>query len=286
MRTVFAKKVRASSRRLLREKGGFTLIEIMIAISIFMMVMVAIYSSWSAIMHGSRVGMAAAAEVQRTRVALRALEEGLASAVIYSANGKYYHFATDLSHDHAYINFVARLPSSFPGSGKFGDNDLRRVCFYVKDGNLMLAQSPLLEATKRIGKPYTIPLAPNVSMFDMEFYSFQEKKWFAEWNSTNTLPQMVRVAIGFTTGDGYTKSQRVTIRSIPLTAMAITPAGGGLPGGSGNSMAPNLAQQVFKPIAPGATTEADELWSALLPDDFRAGAHYRTKDRNSLFPPE
>ena len=258
----------------------------MIAISIFMMVMVAIYASWSAVLRGSRIGMSAAAEVQRTRVALRSIEEALASAVIYSANGKYYHFASDTSHDHAYINFVARLPGSFPGSGHFGDNNLRRVCFYVKDGNLMLAQGPLLEATKKIGngEPYTIPLAPHVTLFDMEFYSFTEKKWFAEWDSTNTLPQMVRVAIGFGNGDGSRKSQRVTIRSIPLTAMSITPAGGGLPGGSGNSLAPNLANNI-RPIAPGGGGQEEELWKAYLPDNFRTGAGFKSKEINSLFPP-
>src|SRR3954468_19248034 len=91
--------------------AAFTLIEIMIAISIFMMVMVAIYSSWSAILRGSRVGMKAATEVQRMRIAVRALEEAIGSTVMYVENSRYYTFATDTSGSTAYVSLVARLPS-------------------------------------------------------------------------------------------------------------------------------------------------------------------------------
>src|SRR5688500_13021456 len=154
------KTAATESQTFWRRGAAFTLIEIMLAISIFALVMIAIYSSWSAIMRGSRTGMKAAAEIQRTRIAMRALEESLASAVLYVDNSKYYHFSSDTSGDNAYITFVARLPSSFPGAGLFPDQEVRRVCFYVEDGNLMLAQGPLMEATKKIGKPYTIALAP------------------------------------------------------------------------------------------------------------------------------
>src|ERR1051325_4165066 len=97
--------------------GGFTLIEIMIAITIFALVMAAIYSTWSAVLRGSRIGMKAATEVQRMRVSVRALEEALGSTVMYVDNAKYYTFATDTSGSTAYISFVSRLPDSFPGSG-------------------------------------------------------------------------------------------------------------------------------------------------------------------------
>ena len=200
-----------------RARAAFTLLEVMIAITLFTLVMIAIYSSWSSILKGSRIGMKAAAEVQRTRVAMRALEESLASAVMYVDNAKYYHFSTDTSGDNAYITFVARLPASFPGSGLFQDQDMRRVTFYVEKGNLMLAQSTLLEATKKIGNPYTIPLAPNVALFDMEFYDGVANKWFAEWISTNQMPRMVRVALAFgDKNDLSRKPENMTIRSIFL----------------------------------------------------------------------
>jgi prepilin-type N-terminal cleavage/methylation domain-containing protein len=112
---------------------AFTLIEILIAIGIFAMVMVAIYSSWSAIMRGSRVALTAAAEVQRTRIAMRALQESLSSCVMYADNSKYYGFFADTGGNFAYLSFVARLPESFPGSGMFPGQPLRRFTLQVDE---------------------------------------------------------------------------------------------------------------------------------------------------------
>lgn len=268
-------------------RAAFTLIEIMISITIFALVMTAIYATWSSILRGSRIGMKAAAEVQRTRIAVRALEEAIGSSVMYVENSKYYTFATDTSGSTAYISLVARLPSSFPGSGLFGDQELRRVCFYVEDGNLMLAQAPLLEATKKIGKPYTIALAPHVSVFDMEFYDGMANKWFAEWMSTNQLPKMVRIALSFSEKGSAEKREAITIRSIPMGGVSITRAGAGPIGTSGNALAPNLRNNM-RPIAPRGAGEID-AWDAenlLLPSSYRSGAHFGAKERSSLFPPE
>ena len=268
-------------------RAGFTLIEIMIAITIFALVMAAIYSTWSSVLRGSRVGMKAATEVQRMRVSIRALEEAIGSAVMYVDNAKYYTFATDTSGSTAYISLVARLPASFPGSGLFGDQELRRVCFYVQDGNLMLRQAPLLEATKRIGKPYEIALAPNVSVFDMEFYDGVANKWYAEWMSTNQLPKMVRIALSFSPNTQGRRPESITIRSIPLAGVAITRGGAGVMGGSGNGLAPNLRNSIGSPAA--RAHGEDDAWdpeNLLLPSTYRSGAGFGNKTSNPLFPPQ
>jgi type II secretion system protein J len=272
-----------------RSRDGFTLIEIMIAISIFALVMAAIYTTWSAVLRGSRVGMKAAGEVQRMRVSVRALEEAIGSAVMYVDNAKYYTFATDTSGSTAYISLVSRLPSTFPGSGMFGDQELRRVCFYVQDGNLMLRQAPLLEATKKIGKPYEIALAPNVTLFDMEFYDGMANKWYAEWVSTNQLPKMVRIALSFSPTTEGRRPENITIRSIPLAGVAITRAGNGVQGGSGNGLAPNLRNSLgFAPPGGGGKGD-DDAWdpeNLLLPSSYRTGASFGNKQSNPLFPPQ
>jgi type II secretion system protein J len=285
------KTVHANSNSHARKTAGFTLIEIMISISIFALVMIAIYSTWSAVLRGSRIGMKATTEVQRMRIAARALEESIGSAVMYVDNAKYYTFATDTSGSTAYISFVARLPSSFPGSGLFGDQELRRVCFYVQDGNLMLRQAPLLEATKKIGKPYEIALAPNVSVFDMEFYDGMANKWFAEWMSTNQLPKMVRIALSFSPNTQGRRPENITIRSIPLAGFAITRGGAGVMGGSGNGLAPNLRNNMRPPAGgPGPRGRNDEdAWdpeNLLLPSTYRSGADFGNKTSNPLFPPQ
>jgi hypothetical protein len=140
-------------------------------------------------MRGTRIGLSAAAEVQRTRIAIRSLEESLAGAVMYTDNPLYYGFFADTIGEFGYLSFVARLPESFPGSGLFPGRPLRRVTFRVDEKrNLLLSQSGLLD----IGEtPYTITLAPNTAVFQMEFYNPRVNEWIPEWIATNALPNLV-----------------------------------------------------------------------------------------------
>ncbi|MGV3772304.1 MAG: PulJ/GspJ family protein [Verrucomicrobiales bacterium] len=250
-------------KRVRTNASAFTMIEIILAIAIFSMVMIAIYSSWSAIMRGSRVGLTAAADVQRTRIAMRALKEALSSTVMYADNSKYYGFFADTGGQHAYLSFVARLPESFPGSGLFQGQSLRRVTFEVdQKGQFILTQAPLLEAFDKVQKPYTIVLAPKTSLFAAEFYDSRKNEWAPEWIYTNQLPKMARVAIAF--GDKAAPSQLnsdVTLDVIPMNAVAITRSGamagqlsGGRTGAPGEIPAAGL-EEVWQPNLPGSFGE-------------------------------
>ena len=153
----------------------------------------------------------------------------------------------------------------------------------------MLRQAPLLEATKKIGKPYEIALAPNVSVFDMEFYDGMANKWFAEWMSTNQLPKMIRIALSFSPNTQGRRPENITIRSIPLGGYAITRGGAGVMGGSGNALAPNLRNNLSNVGGPRRGGAQDEnAWdpeNLLLPSHYRSGANFGSKTSNPLFPP-
>jgi prepilin-type N-terminal cleavage/methylation domain-containing protein len=243
-----------------RSEIAFTLIEIMIAISIFAMVMIAIYASWSAILRGSRIGQDAAAEAQRTRVAVRALKEALASAQLFAANVRYYWFFADTtSSDFAQLSLVSRLPASFPGSGLFGDQIVRRISFTVERGpsglnQLILRQTPLLEPPDTASTPYTVVLSPSVSMFQLEFWDTNKLEWMPEWLPTNQLPKLVRVWLKF--GDprqAITKAEDVAVETVLVSSLTIprdlevpaVRAGGLVPGGT---PPPNNGQIPTSPV--------------------------------------
>lgn len=259
-------------RGLMRGRNAaFTLIELMIAIAIFGGVMLAIYASWTAVLRSSKVGLTAAAEAQRTRMTLRALHEGLSSAELFTANIHHYSFVADTSGDFAAVSFVARLPDSFPGSGLFGDQAVRRVTFSVEPGpqsqpQLILRQSPLLEPIDATTQPYKIVLAPNVKVFQMEFLDTRTLEWLPEWVSTNQMPKVVKVAISFGSPDTPVRPDDVTVRTIPITSVAIPPQlqvpairrgmgvvppviPGGVPGAGG--IVPNPRSGVKAPALPG-----------------------------------
>src|SRR5262245_10956897 len=83
---------RPTPTRASRSRLAFTILELMLAISIFAIVLTAIYAIWIAILRGSKAGLKAAAEVQRSRIALRALEDAFTSAEYFMANMNHYLF--------------------------------------------------------------------------------------------------------------------------------------------------------------------------------------------------
>src|SRR5438552_9338674 len=93
-------------------RSAFTLIEILIAIGILGMVLAAIFSSWTSILRASKVGLDAAAAVQRSRIVMRTLEDWLLCAESFVLPQRYYGFLAD-NGSGASLRFVARLLESF-----------------------------------------------------------------------------------------------------------------------------------------------------------------------------
>ena len=182
-------------------RAGFTILEIMLAIGIFMIVLTAIYATWMAILKGTRSGLKAAAEVQRSRIAIRTLEDAFLTTEMFMANMNAYLFVADTSGDFAQVSLAARLPASFPGVGRYGDQVVRRVSFYTEPGknstmDLVMTQAPILANTNAGWQPYTLTLARDVTLFQLEFYDLTKKEWVDEWRKTNELPRLVRIALG------------------------------------------------------------------------------------------
>jgi prepilin-type N-terminal cleavage/methylation domain-containing protein len=208
-------------------RAAFTLIEILLAIGIFAMVMIAIYASWTAIIRGSQAALDATAGVQRSRIAMQALEDAFLTTVMFNENGRHYHFIADTGGDFPYLSLVSRVPSSFPGGGMYGDLRLRRITFSVEASNdrqpaLVMRQIPLLWETNSVVEPYEIILARNVEEFLLEFWDSQNEEWIEEWTASNSLPAMVRVAlaVGGRTQDG---PPQLTVRAVAIPAQPVLP---------------------------------------------------------------
>lgn len=222
---------------------AFTLIEVMIAMAILGVIVTAIYASWTAILRGTEAGQKAAADVQRTRIAMRTMEQALSSAVLFSANSYFYSFDTDTSGNFASLSFVSRLPDSFPGSGMFPGQPLRRVTFEVISGTdgmnqLVVRQMQAFEVLQPGEEPYAIVLSRNVSQFALEFWDPKVNDWTDEWTLTNQLPRQVRVYLGHTSRqNGAASTETIDTREIALASAAVTPD---LQGGPPGTNAPNL----------------------------------------------
>ena len=132
-----------------RRTHGFTMIEIMIASTILVIVMASIYSVWFSILRGSVAGQKAAVNVQRGRIAMRAIEDSLSTAQMFVLNAHHYSFIADTvtDPDLLSLSLVSRLPANFPGGAIFGDLAVRRVTFTVEPGksqaDLVMRQVPV-----------------------------------------------------------------------------------------------------------------------------------------------
>jgi type II secretion system protein J len=234
-----------------RERQGFTLLEIMVALALFMLVAAAIFSSWSAVMRASKVGLTAAAKVQRSRMAMQTIEEALTSVRSFDADNQYYSFVGENGAE-ATLSFVSRLSDSFPRSGKFGDFNVRRVTFALEPGpdsgkQLVLRQNPILMDLDQDEKEHPVVIAKDVRSFALEFWDGQPAggkpaDWLDEWNQTNRVPAMIKVTLQFK-GDDASQNLRENIKVIAPPAIAVPAswqraggrpgAGPGGPGGPG-----------------------------------------------------
>ena len=231
-------------------RAAFTLLELMIAIAIFSVVLGTIYSTWLLIMRASRVTQTVAAQVQRQRVAIRTIEQGLTSIESFQASMEYYSFIVD-NGGTPMLSFTARLPGDFPRNGKFGDFDVRRLTFSLEPGansenDLVLRQKPILMDMDDNEKKYPLVLARDVQTFAVECWDTNAGDWVDEWDDTNSIPRLIRVTLvlgGHKNADnlaGNAPALSITrVIAVPSqTLPAVVQTGGGavglpIPGGPG-----------------------------------------------------
>ena len=182
---------------------AFTLLEIIIALSIFLLMVIGIYASWSQIHRSTRVGLERAAENQRKRVAMRALEQSLGSVKYFLANETNYTFFAELDGRSSYLSFVSHLPNNFPRSSIFPYQPMRRVRFSVEDGTnglgrLVLRQQPFLYEANIDEDENPLILANDLDSFYVEFLpDGEDAEWQDYWDLTNDIPVMARVSLEY-----------------------------------------------------------------------------------------
>ena len=259
----------------LSRRNAFTIVEVLLAVSIFSLIILGIYATWNVVVQGSRAGVSAAASAQRARISIRAIEDALLTVQMFNANVSHYAFQADVSGDYGSLSFVSHLPASFPGVGRYGDQFVRRVSFSVEPGdnrqnNLVMRQGPMLVVGDQDFEPYSLVLAKDVTLFAFEFYDQQRNEWVQEWNQTNQLPKIVKVAIGLGQAGKSGQPQDLVIKTVAIPATAVQPEwqssgpGGaiGRPGpgagqpppqpGPGGPNAPSLPPPGRPPTFPGS----------------------------------
>lgn len=193
----------------------------MVAIMIFALIVAAVYATWTVILKSSQVGRAAAARVQRQRIAVRTIEDSLTCIQSVQSSMQYYYFAVT-NGDQPSLSFVSRVPDIFPRNGKFGDFNLRRLTFSVEPDtnqvkNLVLRQNPILMDMDADEQSTPLILARDVKSFDTSCWDTRTLSWDDEWDYTNAIPPMVRITLTLNGGDPSSPALTIT-REIAMPA--------------------------------------------------------------------
>jgi len=224
-----------------KQQHAFTILEITIALFIFALVLTAIYSIWHGIVKGTASGLRATAEVQRSRVSMRCIEQAFLSARVFNENMRYYWFLTDSAGDKSAVSMTCRLPSDFLGMGYVDPNlRMRRVEIFTRSGpdgdELVMSHVPILIDTNAPGgEPFSIVLARDVTRFELEYTDPRKGEWITEWPYTNMLPRLVRVTLGLGKVGGKVsgQSEDLVSRIIAVPAQNIMGLQSGPPPGMG-----------------------------------------------------
>lgn len=217
-----------------RQAIAFTLIEVMVAMAVFSLVMLSLYSTWRILAQSTEAALRLTARAQRSRIAIQSLESALMGAELFQANAPLYSFLVDTSGSFAAISMATMVSEGFPGSGYFNGERLRRITFTVEnDGELVLRQNSLLAPSEGEFETHPVVLAREVSAFQLEFWDLQRGEYVPEWLATNRLPQVVRVTLGVGQAGRFSKQplQRITrVIKIPSSAVAAGLQGPPIPG--------------------------------------------------------
>jgi len=210
-----------------QHRRAFTIIEVMIAIGIFAMVITAMYAVWMSIIKGSRAAQNAAAAVQRSRIAMSALEEAFRTVQLFNENLRHYAFIADTSGDLASVSMVSRLSPAIPGFAVQRGLALCRISFFPSNTangiELAMSHYPVLADVDKPGaEPYTVTLARDVTLFTIEFWDRQKGEYVEEWLYTNQLPQKVLITLGTgKTAGSSTTPHDVVVREVTIPSAAV-----------------------------------------------------------------
>jgi prepilin-type N-terminal cleavage/methylation domain-containing protein len=220
--------------------AAFTLVEILVALAIFTMLIAALYATWLLVVRATDTGKRTAAQLQRERITMSAIETALTCIQSHQASINYYLFDVE-NGDKPLLSFTAYLPRSFPRSGEFFDETpngvpmdyhLRRLTFSLqpdadgRDQDLILRQNPVLMDLSPEEQNEPLILARHVTDFLIECWDTNTMEWDTSWDATNMIPPLVRVTVGFgseNAGGGQVITRQISFPAATMPTQVQTP---------------------------------------------------------------
>jgi len=186
--------MRAVMRGAERRQQGFSLLELVVAITLIGLVLVVLYSGLRLGLNGWDSGERRAEASNRLRSAQEFLRRQLAqSMTVYETNDDRRERFVVFAGRSEGIEFVAPMPA------RLGQGGLYRMWIEMADGQLRLRQRPYLPGNPAAGEERVNVLLEGVSAMEWAYFGperdndQESPRWHADWTSTERRPLLVRL---------------------------------------------------------------------------------------------
>jgi prepilin-type N-terminal cleavage/methylation domain-containing protein len=232
--------VNVQLRRTDTRRRGFTLVEVLLAVTILSLVITAVYSTWSAALMAWRRGSDASEVFQRQRIVMDTLTELAQSVVFYGASPALYAITGTSKPDWGdTVSFVTASDVLLPPSEAI-DAGMRRVTISMEQDDygrkyLAIVNAPAVsvDETNITAALQAHVLSMDVSGFYVRYLDPRTNTWGDKWEEANIIPLAMEFTLVFGQ-QGDRLPPVVVTRAIDLpVAPFIDESGGfGLPAGA------------------------------------------------------
>ena len=185
-----------------RARGGFTLVEVLLAVTILSLVMVGVYGIWSASLKAWKRGGEATEVFQRQRVVMEALAQ-FAIEVYFAASPELYEIIGAKNPGLGdSVSFVTSSDAFLPPS-EANDVGMRRVTISLEQDEyrrtyLAIVNQPALGVTddsKQELQAHVVSM--DVSGFFVRYLDPRDGAWYDKWEDANIIPSAMEFTVVF-----------------------------------------------------------------------------------------
>ena len=229
----------------IRSMAAFTLLEVVLAITILSLVITAITATWQAGLNGWKRSATVSDSFQRERIVMGSLEDLTKSIVFAPSKDTLYDI--NLEHDQQTgdsVSFVTGSDMLLPPMESLAAG-LRRVTIALQRDQrnrpyLGIANATALQADE--GAPAAVwhVVSADVCGFGVRFRDPRDGTMVEKWDESNLLPSAIEYTVGFGANDGRTPPVVVTRTiELPIAAYALQQLGQSLAQGDSTNTAAN-----------------------------------------------
>ncbi len=203
-----------------RDRSGFTLLELLLAMTVTALVVTVVYSAWHGALVAWREGSLLTDTLQRQRVVMETLADLTESAVYFGTDAEMYAVkGEDTGTDASSVSFVTASNAALPPREALLTG-LRRVTIALETGPrgekyLAISNDPAMGLPLGESERVWHVLSHDVIGFSVRFQNPRDNEWHDKWSEELTLPSAMEFAVTFAPRDD--RSQPVIIeRAIQL----------------------------------------------------------------------